>query len=227
MRDRFPHPYTDEDADQWVHHCITASPATDFAIDVDGVACGGIGVMELREDVERVSAEIGYWMGEEFWGRGLMTEAVSAFVPWALRGVRPDANLRPRVRFQRSVGARPGEVRIRPRSVAPPIGHQGRPGDRRIPVRSFSRRVKKDSGLRTSDYGPPPTAHGSRTPISGADGRPGYLSQRSAITGTGVPGLLELRDQAAELCSGVCGIGCGGQLRDAYLDGERQRVTVW
>ena len=82
VRDRFPHPYTDEEAEQWVQHCMTADPVTDFAIEVDGVACGGIGVM-LREDVERVSAEIGYWLGEAYWGRGLMTEAVSVFVPWA------------------------------------------------------------------------------------------------------------------------------------------------
>ena len=43
---------------------------------------GGIGVV-LQSDVERVSAELGYWLGERAWGRGVMTEAVAAFVPWA------------------------------------------------------------------------------------------------------------------------------------------------
>ena len=83
VRDRFPWPYTIEDAEHWVRHCMRALPATDFAIEVDGEASGGIGVV-LRDDVERVSAELGFWLGETMWGRGVMTDAVSAFVPWAL-----------------------------------------------------------------------------------------------------------------------------------------------
>lgn len=83
VRDRFPSPYTIEDAEHWVRHCMRALPATDFAIEVDGEASGGIGVV-LRDDVERVSAELGFWLGETMWGRGVMTDAVSAFVPWAL-----------------------------------------------------------------------------------------------------------------------------------------------
>jgi len=82
VRDRFPSPYTIEDAEQWVRHCVRALPATDFAIEVDGEVVGGIGVV-LQSDVERVSAELGYWLGEQAWGRGIASEAVAAFVPWA------------------------------------------------------------------------------------------------------------------------------------------------
>ena len=82
VRDRFPSPYTIDDAESWVRHCARAMPATDFAIEVDGEAAGGIGVV-LHDDVERVSAELGFWLGETFWGRGVMTAAVSLFVPWA------------------------------------------------------------------------------------------------------------------------------------------------
>ena len=82
VRDRFPSPYTIEDAEHWVHHCVRALPATDFAIEVDGEAAGGIGVV-LCDDVERISAELGFWLGEMVWGRGVMTDAVSAFAPWA------------------------------------------------------------------------------------------------------------------------------------------------
>jgi ribosomal-protein-alanine N-acetyltransferase len=83
LRDRFPHPYTPDDADAWVRHCVRAMPVTDFAIEVEGEASGGIGVV-LRSDVERIDAELGYWLGESCWGRGLMTRALQAFVPWAL-----------------------------------------------------------------------------------------------------------------------------------------------
>ena len=54
LRDRFPSPYTLDDADAWLRHCVRAVPATDFAIEVDGEAAGGIGVV-LRDDVERIS----------------------------------------------------------------------------------------------------------------------------------------------------------------------------
>jgi ribosomal-protein-alanine N-acetyltransferase len=77
MRDRFPHPYTRADADWWIAHAGAQSPQTDFAIVVDGEAAGGIGFI-LQEDVSRRSAEIGYWLGEAYWGRGIATYAVRA-----------------------------------------------------------------------------------------------------------------------------------------------------
>lgn len=73
--DRFPHPYTPADAEAWVRIASSRDPITDLAIAVDGEAVGGIGFV-LHEDVERCSAEIGYWLGRDFWGRGLMTAAV-------------------------------------------------------------------------------------------------------------------------------------------------------
>ena len=51
---------------------------TKLAIDVDGEAVGGIGVI-VGSDVERFSAEVGYWLGEPFWGRGIVTEALNMF----------------------------------------------------------------------------------------------------------------------------------------------------
>jgi RimJ/RimL family protein N-acetyltransferase len=84
LRDRFPSPYTIEDADAWVRHCTREVPATNFVIDIGGEAVGGIGLV-LRSDVERVDAEIGYWLGEAYWNRGVATGAVQAFAPWALQ----------------------------------------------------------------------------------------------------------------------------------------------
>jgi RimJ/RimL family protein N-acetyltransferase len=79
---RLPHPYTREDADAWIATASVRSPAVDFAIVVDGEAVGGIGV-ELGRDVFIRSAEIGYWLGEAYWGRGIATEALRAMTEYA------------------------------------------------------------------------------------------------------------------------------------------------
>ena len=81
VRDRFPHPYTIGDAHAWVEYVAGEQPRTNFAIAVDGTAVGGIG-LALQSDIYRRSAEIGYWLGELFWGRGIMTEAVHVFTDW-------------------------------------------------------------------------------------------------------------------------------------------------
>lgn len=82
VRDRFPYPYTMEHALTWIELAKRVQPVTNFAIVVDGEAVGGIGLV-LKDDIYSRSAEIGYWLGEEFWGRGIATEAVSALTDWA------------------------------------------------------------------------------------------------------------------------------------------------
>jgi RimJ/RimL family protein N-acetyltransferase len=82
LRDLFPHPYTQADAEWWIETSSAADPITNFAIAVDGAAVGAIGVV-LKDDVFRRSAEIGYWLGEEFWGRGIVSEAVRAMTDYA------------------------------------------------------------------------------------------------------------------------------------------------
>jgi ribosomal-protein-alanine N-acetyltransferase len=82
LRDRFPHPYTVADARQFVQAVAGAQPPTNFAMVVDGEAVGGIGFFP-GADVERFSAEIGYWLGESFWGRGITTEAVQLLSAYA------------------------------------------------------------------------------------------------------------------------------------------------
>lgn len=77
LRDRFPYPYTDRDARNWLECIMDHRPETNFAISVAGEVVGGIGFI-LQPDVARRSAEIGYWLGEEFWGRGIASEAVIA-----------------------------------------------------------------------------------------------------------------------------------------------------
>jgi RimJ/RimL family protein N-acetyltransferase len=75
LRDRFPHPYTKSDARAFIRSTAGQHPETAFAIVVGDEAVGGIGVVP-NPDVERVSAEVGYWLAEPLWGRGIMTEAL-------------------------------------------------------------------------------------------------------------------------------------------------------
>jgi [ribosomal protein S5]-alanine N-acetyltransferase len=82
MRDLFPHPYTLVEADAWLTVALQQNPVTKFAIAVDGEAVGGIG-LTLQDDVYRRSAEIGYWLGESFWGRGIVTAAVRTVTRFA------------------------------------------------------------------------------------------------------------------------------------------------
>ena len=83
LRDRFPHPYTRSDGQTFIRAARKMEPESFFAIAVDGEAVGGIGFVP-QSDVERVSAEVGYWLGEPFWGRGVTTEALRAVTRHAI-----------------------------------------------------------------------------------------------------------------------------------------------
>ncbi|KAK2028358.1 acetyltransferase [Colletotrichum zoysiae] len=86
MRNRFPHPYTLADADAWIA-MNRAAPVLNWAIvcPASGAAVGGIGLVP-GQDVYSRGYELGYWVGEEFWGRGVMGELVPAFVSWVFSG---------------------------------------------------------------------------------------------------------------------------------------------
>ena len=77
LRDRFPFPYELDHARKFLAWLLAQDQPTVWAIDVDGEAAGGIGI-EQKTDVERISAEIGYWLGESCWNRGVVTEALQA-----------------------------------------------------------------------------------------------------------------------------------------------------
>ncbi|MBI4420266.1 MAG: GNAT family N-acetyltransferase [Gemmatimonadetes bacterium] len=84
LRDRFPFPYTLADAADFLASVADRQPRTYFAIAVDDRAVGGIGYT-LHQDVERVSAEMGYWLGTALWGQGIMTSALKAVTAYAFR----------------------------------------------------------------------------------------------------------------------------------------------
>jgi ribosomal-protein-alanine N-acetyltransferase len=84
LRDGFPHPYTLLHAAAWIEGSLAPHPGLRFAIEVDGEAAGSVGALPLQ-DVHRQTAEIGYWLAEPFWGRGIMTEVVRACTARAFR----------------------------------------------------------------------------------------------------------------------------------------------
>ena len=78
----FPQPYTRADADRWIHEQAQTETIGQFAIEVDGQLAGGIGFIVGR--AERAgTASLGYWLGRNYWGRGIMTEAVEIATQWA------------------------------------------------------------------------------------------------------------------------------------------------
>jgi RimJ/RimL family protein N-acetyltransferase len=82
--DRFPSPYTRGDGEAFLAGHVVDFSAPVFAIEIDGQACGGIGV-RAGEGERRHGAELGYWLGRRHWGRGHMTRIVGAFAPWVMR----------------------------------------------------------------------------------------------------------------------------------------------
>jgi ribosomal-protein-alanine N-acetyltransferase len=84
LRDRFPFPYERQHADAFLTQLAEQAEPTAWAIEVDGEAVGGIG-LEIRADIERVSAEIGYWLTERLWGRGIVTEVLTAVTEEAFK----------------------------------------------------------------------------------------------------------------------------------------------
>jgi [ribosomal protein S5]-alanine N-acetyltransferase len=75
LRDIIPHPYTEQDAETFIRSTRLEDPRLTFAIAHRDELCGVIGLVP-GADVHRRGAEIGYWIGEPFWGKGIATEAV-------------------------------------------------------------------------------------------------------------------------------------------------------
>lgn len=99
MTDTFPHPYTLQEAERWIalnqdesrwmaamplnpeQDCLVKRVVPHYAITLGGVCIGGVGLKPFA-DVQRRTAEVGYWIGEEHWGKGYMTLLTKAFVDW-------------------------------------------------------------------------------------------------------------------------------------------------
>jgi RimJ/RimL family protein N-acetyltransferase len=83
LRDYFPLPYRLENADAFIAHTSREDPPRTFAIATEHEAIGTIGY-HPGEDVHRYTAEIGFWLGEPYHNRGIMTEAIRRFSDYLL-----------------------------------------------------------------------------------------------------------------------------------------------
>jgi RimJ/RimL family protein N-acetyltransferase len=81
LNDVFPHPYTDADADAWFRIAGSPERSIKLAIDLNGVAIGGIGA-RAGEGIFVRTAHFGYWLGETYWGRGIVTAAGRALLDY-------------------------------------------------------------------------------------------------------------------------------------------------
>lgn len=81
MRNVFPHPYTKEDGIKFIEMTSQHHPRKIFAIDINGKASGGIGIFP-QEDIMCKNAELGYWLAEPFWGKGIITNAIKKIVDY-------------------------------------------------------------------------------------------------------------------------------------------------
>ncbi len=81
LADVFPHPYTDADADAWFQIAASPGRSIHFAIELDGAAVGGIGARS-GEGIFVRTAHFGYWLGEPYWGKGVVTAAGHALLEY-------------------------------------------------------------------------------------------------------------------------------------------------
>lgn len=82
LTDKFPFPYTENNGRTFIEYATKDYPIHIFAIDIEGQAVGGIGI-HPQEDIYRKNAELGYWLGEPFWGQGIISNAIKQIVNFA------------------------------------------------------------------------------------------------------------------------------------------------
>lgn len=84
LRDAFPSPYTLEDARKFISMCLRQVPYQIFAIEYEGEYVGNIG-LHRQDDVYRRTAELGYFIGEPYWHKGITPRAVNLICEYGFR----------------------------------------------------------------------------------------------------------------------------------------------
>lgn len=84
MMNVFPHPYSAADAEKFIAMVSQQNPTQVFTIDINGRASGAIGIFP-QQDIMCRNAELGYWLAEPFWGKGIITRAVKQMVEYGFK----------------------------------------------------------------------------------------------------------------------------------------------
>jgi ribosomal-protein-alanine N-acetyltransferase len=87
LTDMFPHPYTHDDAVEWIGIASDPGASIFLAIDLEGEAIGGVGII-ARDGNDFHTGQFGYWLGQPHWGRGVATHAARALKNLAFSGTR-------------------------------------------------------------------------------------------------------------------------------------------
>jgi ribosomal-protein-alanine N-acetyltransferase len=86
MTNRFPHPYTHEDGKNFIDFCMADNGSYIMAIDLNGSLVGAVGIHQ-QDDVMKNNAELGYWIAEQYWNKGIITNAVREMIEWAFQNL--------------------------------------------------------------------------------------------------------------------------------------------
>lgn len=86
LTDRFPHPYTAEHGRAFIEMTLASDPISVFAITADDRVIGGIG-LHPQQDVQRLNAELGYWLAEPYWGKGIMSRAIPQMIEFGFQNL--------------------------------------------------------------------------------------------------------------------------------------------
>ncbi|MCD6544132.1 MAG: GNAT family N-acetyltransferase [Flavobacteriaceae bacterium] len=105
LTDGFPYPYLKANGEKFIKYATADNPVHIFAIDINGEAVGGIGI-HPQTDIQKKNAELGYWLAEPFWGKGIMTKAIKQITDFAFSTFEIN-----RI-FARPFGNNPGSQKI-------------------------------------------------------------------------------------------------------------------
>lgn len=84
LSERFPHPYTRADGEAFLGGGVVDLDQPVLAIEIDGQACGSVGVRHSASGERAHMAELGYWLGRVHWNRGVMRRVLAVYVPWVM-----------------------------------------------------------------------------------------------------------------------------------------------
>ncbi|MEX0289447.1 MAG: GNAT family N-acetyltransferase [Flavobacteriaceae bacterium] len=87
VRDALPHPYTEKNAEEFIDFATSKDPQEVFAITHKETLVGCIGI-HPQTDVYRFTAEIGYWIGEPYWGKGFATQALNLIIDYGFESLK-------------------------------------------------------------------------------------------------------------------------------------------